>query len=341
MKDTRISNRKTDHIQINLRKDVSSDLTSGLEHYHFLHNALPEINLQEIDLSTKFLSKTLNFPLLISSMTGGTSEGQKINHALALAAAHFGIAMGVGSQRAAIDNPEAMSTFRVRDIAPDILLFANLGAVQLNYGYSIDECRKVVDSVGADGLILHLNPLQEALQPEGETNFSGLLSKIELICKNLGKPVIVKEVGWGISENVATMLVNAGVSAIDVAGAGGTSWSQVEMHRSDSKSFQRIAADFKSWGIPTSESIRLARSGHQNLPIIASGGIRTGLDIAKCIALGANLGGIAGPLLRAASISDEELHTLIYEIKTQLAITMFSVGAPNVSSLQKVPIIFG
>jgi isopentenyl-diphosphate delta-isomerase len=341
MKDTRVTKRKTDHIQINLRKDVSSDLTSGLEHYHFLHNALPEINLKEIDTSTKFLSKTLKFPLLISSMTGGTEEGQKINHALELAAAHFGIAMGVGSQRAAIDNPGSMDTFRVRDIAPDILLFANLGAVQLNYGFTIDQCRKVVDSISADGLILHLNPLQEALQPEGETNFSGLFTKIELICKHLGKPVIVKEVGWGISEAVATQLMNAGVSAIDVAGAGGTSWSQVEMHRSDSKSFQRIAADFKSWGIPTSESIRLVRSGHPNLPIIASGGIRTGLDIAKCIALGANMCGIAGPLLRAASISDEELHTLIDEIKTELAITMFGVGAPNILTLQKVPVIFG
>ena len=175
MKDTRVTKRKTDHIQINLRKDVSSDLTSGLEHYHFLHNALPEINLKEIDTSTKFLTKTLKFPLLISSMTGGTEEGQKINHALALAAAHFGIAMGVGSQRAAIDNPGSMDTFRVRDFAPDILLFANLGAVQLNFGYSIDECRRVVDSIGADGLILHLNPLQEALQIEGNFNFKNLL----------------------------------------------------------------------------------------------------------------------------------------------------------------------
>ncbi len=341
MKDTRVIKRKSDHIQINLRKDVSSDLTSGLEHYHFIHNALPEINLQEIDLSTKFLSKTLNIPLLISSMTGGTEEGQKINRTLANAAAHFGIAMGVGSQRAAIDNPEAMDTFRVRDIAPDILLFANLGAVQLNYGFSIDQCRRVVDSVRADALILHLNPLQEALQPEGETNFAGLLSKIELICKHLGKPVIVKEVGWGISESVAIQLINAGVSAIDVAGAGGTSWSQVEMHRSDSKSLQHIAADFKSWGIPTSEAVRLVHSSHPKLPIIASGGIRTGLDVAKCIALGANLGGIAGPLLRAASVSDEELHSMIGEIKTELAITMFGVGAPNISALQKVPIIFG
>jgi isopentenyl-diphosphate Delta-isomerase len=341
MKDTRVSKRKTDHIDINLRKDVSSDLTPGLEHYHFLHNALPEINLQEIDISTKFLSKTLKIPLLISSMTGGTEEGQKINRTLALAAAHFGIAMGVGSQRAAIDNPDAVDTFQVRDLAPDILLFSNLGAVQLNYGFSIDQCRRVVDSISADGLILHLNPLQEALQPEGETNFSGLLSKIELICKQLGKPVIVKEVGWGISESVAAKLVNAGVSVIDVAGAGGTSWSQVEMHRSDTKSFQRIAADFKSWGIPTCESIRSVRRGYPKLPIVASGGIRTGLDMAKCIALGANLGGIAGPLLRAAAVSEEELHTMINEIKTELEITMFAVGAPNISSLQKVPIIFG
>ena len=231
MKDSKTIIRKTDHIQINLREDVSSDITTGLEAYHFIHNALPEIDLKDIDLSTSFLSKSLKFPLLISSMTGGTPDGEKINGILAAAAEKLGCAMGVGSLRAGIDNPASAGTYQVRKSAPNILLLANLGAVQLNYGYDLDQCRKAVDIIDADGLILHLNPLQEALQPEGQTNFSGLLRKIENICSHLGKPVIIKEVGWGISDTIARQLSNAGVTAIDVAGAGGTSWSQVEMHR--------------------------------------------------------------------------------------------------------------
>ncbi|MFN3929561.1 MAG: type 2 isopentenyl-diphosphate Delta-isomerase, partial [Thermoflexus sp.] len=225
-----ISQRKADHIRINLEEDVSfGQLTTGFERLRFVHRALPELDLQEVDLSTTFFGKTLKAPLLISSMTGGTEEAGRINRNLAEAAQARGIAMGLGSMRAALERPELLPTFQVRRYAPDILLFANLGAVQLNYGYTVDHCRRAVELVKADALILHLNPLQEALQPEGDTNFAGLLRKIEAVCKALPVPVVVKEVGWGISEEVARLLADAGVAAIDVAGAGGTSWSQVEM----------------------------------------------------------------------------------------------------------------
>lgn len=339
MKVTTTIKRKSDHIQINLQNDVASGYTSGFERYHFIHNALPEIDLKDVDTSTRFLSKKLQIPLIISSMTGGTEESHRINLSLARAAAQYGLAMGVGSMRAAIDNPAAMQSFRVRDVAPDILLFANLGAVQLNYGYALEQCTRAVESINADGLILHLNPLHEALQPEGETNFSNLLSKIETICNSLKKPVIVKEVGWGISEDVAKMLLNAGVSVIDVAGAGGTSWSQVEMYRSESESMERIARGFRSWGIPTSESIQVVRKISPDIPVIASGGLISGIDLAKSLVLGADIGGIAGPFLRAAAKSEQELDELIEEIRKQLMITMFAVGASSIEALKTKTLI--
>ena len=234
-----LSSRKADHIKINLEQDVKSAVTNGLESYRFSHEALPDLNLEDIDLTQKIFGKFVAAPILISSMTGGTPEAERINLVLARAAQATGIAMGLGSQRAAIEHPELARTFQVRSVAPDILLLANLGAVQLNYQYSVDHCRRVVDMIEADGLILHLNPLQEALQPEGDTRFKGLLKKIEKVCREVGVPVIAKEVGWGISEKTARQLAEAGVSAIDVAGAGGTSWSQVEMYRiQDSKSSQ-------------------------------------------------------------------------------------------------------
>ncbi len=339
MKDTQTLNRKNDHIQINLHQDVDLNQPTGLEKVFFMHNALPELDLQDIDVSTTFFSKPLKMPLMISSMTGGTPEGLQINQRLATIAEEFGLAMGVGSQRSAIDHPETKDTFNIRKFAPNIFLFANLGAVQLNYGYSVDECKLAIEMIQADALILHLNPLQEALQPEGQTNFSNLLKKIEMVCKHLDKPVIAKEVGWGISGAVARQLKNAGISAIDVAGAGGTSWSQVEMFRSQTKSLQNIASDYKSWGIPTIESLGMVKQAAPDLPIIASGGMRSGLDIAKCIALGASLCGIAGPLLRAASVSEEEIHMLLGEIKKQLKVTMFVTGSNNMESLKKAPVI--
>jgi len=332
---TPTSARKSNHIRINIEEDVRSDLTTGLERLRFTHNAVPEIDLRQIDPSTTFLGKPLSFPLLISSMTGGIETAAAINRALAEAAQAAGVAMGLGSQRAAIEDPSLDPTFRIRHLAPDILLFANLGAVQLNYGYGIDQCHRAVDMIEADALILHFNPLQEALQPEGEVDFSDLLRKVEIICSQLGVPVIAKEVGWGISPQAAKELVEAGVSVIDVAGAGGTSWSQVEMYRTHDKDRTQLAAGFLRWGNPTSELVTDVRLALPDIPLIASGGLRSGIDIAKCIALGADLGGIAGPFLKAAVLSTEAVLATLEKMASEIRICMFATGSPNLAVLRQ------
>jgi isopentenyl-diphosphate delta-isomerase len=336
---TPISSRKSDHIRINLEEDVRSGLTTGLERYRFTHQALPELDLEAVDLSLRLFGRSLRAPVLISSMTGGTPEAAAINRILAAAAQETGIAMGLGSQRAAIELPELAATFQVRDVAPDTLLFANLGAVQLNYGYGIAQCQQAVEMIQADALILHLNALQEAVQPEGDTHFSGLLRKIEAICRALPVPVIAKEVGWGISERAARQLAEAGVEAIDVAGAGGTSWSQVEMHRSKNEGQARLAAAFVEWGIPTSESILQVRQGAPEITIFASGGLRNGIEIAKCLALGATLGGMASPFLKAASRSLEATIQAIGETRREIQVCMFAAGAANLAALRKTPLV--
>ncbi len=328
-----IDQRKADHIKINLEKDVRSALTTGLEKYRFTHEALPELDLERIDTSLSLFGKPLAAPMLISSMTGGTAEAETINLRLAEAAQEIKIAMGVGSQRAAIEHPEQAKTFQVRRAAPDILLFANLGAVQLNYGYGVDECRKAVDMIRADALILHFNPLQEAVQDAGDTNFANLSKKIEEVCKKIEVPVVAKEVGWGISERTGKILADCGVSAIDVAGAGGTSWSQVEMHRAPDEFTRALAATFVSWGIPTADSILNVKKAAPGMRIFASGGIKDGLDIAKCVALGATLGGMAGQFLKAAAVSTENVVEMMNLTKRQIEVTMFAAGAGTLESL--------
>jgi len=332
-KDTEIKDRKLDHIKINLEKDVRSALTTGLETVHFVHEALPELDLDRVDTSLSLFGKNLAAPILISSMTGGSDEAETINLRLAEAAQTAGVAMGVGSQRVAIEHPEQAATFQVRRVAPDILLFANLGAVQLNHGYGIDQCRKAVEMIQANGLILHLNPLQEAVQKGGDTNFAGLAKKIESVCKKIEVPVIAKEVGWGISERTAKLLTDCGVSAIDVAGAGGTSWSQVEMHRAPDEFTRELAATFVGWGIPTAESILNVRKAVPDMTIFASGGIKDGLDISKCIALGATLGGMAGQFLKAAAVSTEKAIEMMKLTKKQIEVTMFAAGVGTLQGL--------
>ena len=329
-----IDQRKADHIKINLEQDVRSALTTGLENYHFTHEALPELDLNRIDTTLSLFGKQLAAPILISSMTGGTEEAGEINKRLAEAAQEVRIAMGVGSQRAALEHPIQTPTFSIaRKVAPDILLFANLGAVQLNYNYGIDHCRRAVDMIQADALILHLNPLQEAVQDAGDVNFAGLAKKIEEVCKQIEVPVIAKEVGWGISEKTAKLLANCGVSAIDVAGAGGTSWSQVEMYRAPDEFTRQLAATFVGWGIPTSDSILNVKKAVPVMTIVASGGIKDGLDIAKCIALGATLGGMAGQFLKAAAVSTEKVVEVMKLTKRQIEVTMFATGVEKLEGL--------
>lgn len=329
--------RKADHIRINLEKNVSFDrLTSGFEQYFFMHRAVPEIDLAQVNTAVSLFNKSLNSPLLISSMTGGTSEAETINLALAEAAQELGIAMGLGSQRAAIEDETLASTYQVRRVAPGILLFANVGAVQLNYGYGIDQCRRAVEMCEADALILHFNALQEAVQPEGDDDFSGLLDKVAQICDQLAVPVIAKEVGWGFSEGDARALAEAGVAAIDVAGAGGTSWSQVEMYRAPTKRHARVAGAFIDWGIPTAVSIQYCKAAAPNLPIFASGGIKNGIDIAKSIALGATIGGLAGQFLKAVAADGVAGAVELGETLTdELRIAMFCAGADSIAALSE------
>ena len=336
---TPTSGRKADHIRINLEADVQSSLQAGFDRVRFVHEAVPEIDFNQIDTSIDFLGNTLRSPLLISSMTGGSPESEKINRNLASAAQSQQIAMGVGSMRAMLEDPDQTRTFAVRELAPDIPLLANIGAVQLNYGVSIEDCKRAVAMIQADALILHFNPLQEALQPEGDSNFSGLLTKIEGLSEQIEVPLIAKEVGWGISAKTASRLVNAGISIIDVAGAGGTSWSQVERYRMENDEDEFSASLFRDWGLTTAESLMQIHARLPEVPLIASGGIRTGLDIAKSIALGASIGGMAGPFLKAAVQDVDQVERLIKRVTKELLLAMFATGSPDLHALSKAEVL--
>jgi isopentenyl-diphosphate delta-isomerase len=280
------------------------------------------------------LGKSLKAPILISSMTGGTELAHLVNTRLATVAQRYGLAMGVGSQRIALEQPELAPTFAVRSLAPDILLLANLGAVQLNYGCGLEDCLKLVELLEADALILHLNPLQELVQSGGDSNFKGLLAKIEQICAQLPVPVIAKEVGNGISAPMAKKLIEAGVAAIDVAGAGGTSWAKVESQRAKDNRQRHLGQVFADWGLPTAECITAIRSLNSTIPLIASGGLKNGLDLAKSIALGADLGGLARPFLVAAIESEAAVDELVKFLIAELEIVLFCTGNPNLSALK-------
>jgi len=331
--------RKREHLELCLdTKSVTNSSGTGLDRYHFVHNALPELDMDEIDLSATFLGKRLKAPILISSMTGGFDLARKVNRNLAAAAQQLGLAMGVGSQRVAIEEPSVAESFQVRDVAPDILLLGNLGAVQLNYGYTVQHCRRAVQMISADGLILHLNVLQEAVQPEGNRNFKGLTKKISEVCRELEFPVLAKEVGSGISTDVAIRLRDAGVKAIDIAGRGGTSWYAVEAKRATSRG-KPAETTFLDWGIPTEEALVTVRQAVPDLQLVASGGIRTGLDIAKCIALGADIAALGQPLLASALESTAKVVEFLGGIIEEIRVAMLCVGAPNLAVLKKIPLV--
>lgn len=338
------SDRKADHIRINLEEDVDFHrLTNGFERFHFVHEALPELNLAEIDTSLTLFGRGLRAPILVSSMTGGTERATLINQRLAEAVQERRLALGVGSQRSALEDAETAASFVVRRYAPDALIFANLGAIQLNCGYGVDECRRAVEMVEADALILHLNPLQEVLQPEGDTNWRGVLDKIAQVCRRIHVPVIAKEVGWGISQATARRLIEAGVSAIDVAGAGGTSWSEVEKHRAPTERLRRLAGAFREWGLPTATSLVQAGAARRELgadiALFASGGIRNGQEIAKAVALGADLVGLAGPFLKRVMESTQAVVDEMEILEAEMRIAMFAAGAQNIAALRRPDIL--
>jgi isopentenyl-diphosphate Delta-isomerase len=325
--------RKAEHLLLAL-DPAMQPRKNPFDDYSFEHQALPDLSYDAIDPSCSFLGRQLSAPLLISCMTGGTREAARINRNLALAAEAMGIAVGVGSQRRAIEDPSAVSSFQIRAHAPSVPLLANLGAVQLNYGYGIDQCRRAVEMIDADALVLHLNPLQEAIQPEGQRNFSGLLEKIGEIAGKLEVPLIVKEVGCGISRSVAERLLSVGVGMVDTAGAGGTRWSRIEAKRAKDAT---LGERFADWGIPTPAAIRNLRD-LPGLFIIGSGGVRHGIDAAKAMASGAHLVGMAYRFLRAAHESTEAVADRVRQVVEELRLSMFCVGAGTLEQLRRTPL---
>jgi isopentenyl-diphosphate delta-isomerase len=323
--------RKAEHIHLALDERMQVPL-HPFDRFAFLHNALPEIDRAAIDLGASFLGKSLRAPWLISCMTGGTELATRINRRLATAAEATGIAVGVGSQRKAIEDPHLAASFRMREYAPSAPILANLGAVQLNYGFGLDECRAAVEMVDADALVFHLNPLQEAIQPEGQCDFSGLLDKMGDIAAEIGVPVIAKEVGSGISAATARLLQGVGIEIIDCAGVGGTSWALIEAARAADA---EIGDLFGAWGLPTPDNIRQLRRV-EGIQIIGSGGIRSGLDAAKAIALGADLVGMARPFLEAAMESTEAVVGRIERVNRELEVAMFCTGAQDLETLRRV-----
>ncbi|MCK4478304.1 type 2 isopentenyl-diphosphate Delta-isomerase [Candidatus Bathyarchaeota archaeon] len=336
-------NRKADHIRISLEENVHARrIATGFESVCFVHRALPEIDRDRIRLTTRVFDHEFSAPIFVGAMTGGTKEAAKINTFIAEAVEELGLGMGVGSQRAAIEEAELESTYKiVRKKAPEAFLVANIGASQLVQGYGVEEAERAVEMIEADALAIHLNPLQEAIQPEGEANYVGVLQKIEEITKALQLPIIVKETGAGISAETAKKLEQAGVQGIDVSGAGGTSWAAVEYYRAKTAEDvfrQRLGESFWDWGIPTVASL-VEVSQSTKLTVMASGGVRTGIDVAKALALGASLASMSTPILRPATKSTSEVKKVLNFVIEELRNTMFLVGAESLDEMKKAPLI--
>jgi isopentenyl-diphosphate delta-isomerase len=330
---TLTSSRKLDHLRICNEEDVESGRT-GFEDVHLMHNALPECDMDRIDLSAHFLDFRLRSPLFIAAMTGGHPETKEINRRLAAAAEQFGIGMGVGSQRAALENSALADSFTVvRDSAPHAFLCANLGIVQLR-NHGVEWAEKAVEMIEAQALVIHLNFLQEAIQPEGDHHAEGGLEALRILCQDFPVPVIAKETGSGISEGVARSILGVGVQAIDIGGCGGTSWAAVEVIRAKDPRTAEVGSPFTAWGIPT--VVSLVETTRTGAPCIATGGLRTGIDVAKSLALGAHLGGMALPLFRAGMKGEHILISTIEKIHQQLRVAMFLTGSRTLAELRLV-----
>lgn len=339
---TDIESRKQRHISVSLNEAVEGEVTTGFEHVKLIHRALPEIDLDEVDLSTQLLGKGLDAPMLISAITGGTQKAKMINETLGMVAEELGIGIGVGSQRIAIEQPEKSETFSiVRDVAPSTLVIGNLGCPQIAIGWGSDEALRCIEMIDADALAIHMNPLQEAIQVNGETNYRGILGKIRSLVEELETPIVMKETGCGISYEVAEELEEAGVTGLEVSGSGGTSWAAVEHHiaRAEGiKDQESLGLAFWNWGIPTAISL-VETSESTDLKIIASGGIRSGLDIAKALVLGADAVGIARPFLELVIEGEDALKDHIEGVLQELKVVMYLVGARDLDELKSVPAV--
>lgn len=327
------NDRKIEHIRAFDRDPAIERNARYFDRIHLLHRALPEIDLADVNPSMQIFGKTLSFPLLISSMTGGNHDlVRKINTNLAIAAEHCGVALAVGSQRVMFVDDQARSSFELRQHAPTTVLISNVGAVQLNYGFSQIECQQAVDVLGADALYLHLNPLQEAVQPEGDTDFKGLAAKIAQVCSGVSVPVMLKEVGAGLSPADVQLGLQAGISHFDIAGTGGTSWSRIE-HQRRLKKDDDLGLTFQDWGLPTPLALKLMAPYQAQATFVSSGGVRDGIDMAKSVILGASICGVAAPLLHPAMESAEAVIDVIERLRREFVTAMFLLGMPDVASL--------
>ncbi|MHA1126134.1 MAG: type 2 isopentenyl-diphosphate Delta-isomerase [Candidatus Heimdallarchaeota archaeon] len=337
--------RKDDHIKIccDDKYNIEMTTTNGFEDVHFIHRAIPSSNFEDIKLDIEFFEHKLNYPIFFSSITGGTPKAKKINKILARVAEKYNIGLGVGSQRPAIEDPSIIDTYSiVREEAPNAFIAANIGAIQLNNDYGLEEAIKAIDMIKANALILHLNPLQEVIQPEGQTNFDGIIDRIENLCNELTQPVFVKEVGSGISMEDGELLLDAGVRAIEVAGVGGTSWSKIESIRAQTQGYegkQNLGEVFANWGLPTAISTLELSEFRDDIYIISSGGIRNGIEGAKAICIGANLVGFALPILQKASLGEKELEKWLDRFIQELKTTMFLVGATDIEDLKLTEVV--
>ncbi|MBB3952014.1 type 2 isopentenyl-diphosphate Delta-isomerase [Aureimonas jatrophae] len=338
-----IRDRKDQHLDLVLAsRGAGTPVSSGFDAIRFEHCALPEIDFDAIDLSASFLGYRLRAPFLISSMTGGTARAARINRHLAEAAESCGIALAVGSQRIAVEGRGGGGLDRtLRDAAPSVPLLGNIGAGQLVAGWGADEARRAVEMIGADALIVHLNPLQEAVQPGGDRRWRGVLAAIERLAAALDVPIVAKEVGAGISGRLARRLLEAGVVAVDVAGAGGTSWAAIEAERIGDPAGRASALLFADWGIPTAQAIADVRRQCPEAVVIGSGGVRHGLDAARALRLGADLVGQAGASLSAAELSGEAAARHFSQVAQELRISCFCTGSPDLAALRQAPLLPG
>ncbi|ALU11588.1 isopentenyl-diphosphate delta-isomerase [Ignicoccus islandicus DSM 13165] len=336
--------RKLDHLRITLLNDVEAGDT-WFKYVKLIHRAAPELDLNEVDTRIELFGKTLNAPIIVTGMTGGNEHSAKINATIAEVVEELGLGMGVGSQRAAIEDPSLSWTYRIaREKAPNALLIANIGAPQLLKGYGVTEIKKAIEMIDADAIAIHLNAAQEAFQPEGDVDFKGIIDKVAEIVDELDTPVIIKETGAGIDYETAKAFNEVGIQAFDVSGCGGTSWVKVEMYRAYEKGEEELglaASWLSDWGIPTAASIMEVRTAAPNSIIIGSGGIRNGMEAAKALALGADVVGVALPALKAAYAGKEELRKFMKAMMIAIKAALFLTSSPNAEEIKGKAVIFG